>query len=172
MRPAYPIHQHGNIIADADIRRVPLTEGVDFFEELDKAIKLSWPRSRNMLILNFPANPTGQCVELPFSSGSLKWPEPGIWVVHDIAYGEIVFDGYQAPSILQVPGAKDIAVEAYSLSKSYNMPVWLSRFRGVIRRWSRRWKRMKSYLDATCLPRSRWRHCCRWAAGFVWTRFA
>ncbi|MEZ5535933.1 MAG: alanine transaminase [Thiolinea sp.] len=145
--PAYPIHPYGNIIADADIRHVPLTEGVDFFAELDKAIKLSWPKPK-MLILNFPANPTGQCVDLAFFERVVEVAkEHGIWVVHDIAYGEIVFDGYEAPSILQVPGAKDIAVESYSLSKTYNMPGWRVGFVCGNPTLVKALERMKSYLD-------------------------
>lgn len=145
--PSYPIHPYANIIADADIRHVPMTDDVDFFEELDKAIKLSWPKPK-MLILNFPGNPTGQCVELSFFERVIDIAkEHGIWVIHDIAYGEIVYDGYQAPSILQVPGARDIAVEAYSLSKSYNMPGWRVGFVCGNQTLVRALERMKSYLD-------------------------
>ncbi|MEJ2631192.1 MAG: aminotransferase class I/II-fold pyridoxal phosphate-dependent enzyme, partial [Acidihalobacter sp.] len=122
--PAYPIHPYGCVIAGADIRHVPMTPEVDFFHELERAIVESWPRPK-MLILNFPGNPTGQCVELDFFEKVIAIArEHGIWVVHDIAYAEIVFDGYRAPSILQVPDAKDVAVEFYSLSKTYNMPGW------------------------------------------------
>jgi len=145
--PAYPIHPYGSIIADADIRHVPLIEGVDFFEELEKAIRLSWPRPK-MLILSFPANPTGQCVDLPFFERVVEIArEYGIWVVHDLAYAEIVFDGYKAPSILEVPGARDIAVESYSLSKSYNMPGWRVGFMCGNPTLIRALERMKSYLD-------------------------
>jgi alanine-synthesizing transaminase len=122
--PAYPIHPYGVVIAGADIRHVPLTAGTDFFEELQKAIVDCWPKPK-MLILNFPGNPTSQCVELDFFEKVVAIAkEHNIWVVHDIAYADIVFDGYVAPSILQVPGAKDIAVEFFTLSKSYNMPGW------------------------------------------------
>ncbi len=122
--PAYPIHPYGFIIAGADVRHVPMVPDVDFFEELDKAIHESWPRPK-MLVLNFPGNPTTQCVELEFFERVVAiGKEHNIWVVHDLAYADIVFDGYKAPSILQVPGAEDIAVEFFSLSKSYNMPGW------------------------------------------------
>ena len=122
--PAYPIHPYGCVIAGAEVIYVPLTPDVDFFAELENAIKDAWPKPK-MLILNFPANPTTQCVELEFFAKVVAVArEHKIWIVHDIAYAEIVFDGYRAPSILQVPGAKDVAVEFYSLSKSYNMPGW------------------------------------------------
>ncbi|MDX1345531.1 MAG: alanine transaminase [Sedimenticolaceae bacterium] len=122
--PAYPIHPYGFVIAGADVRHVPLVPGVDFFEELEKAIVESWPRPK-MLVINFPGNPTTQCVELDFFERVVAIAkEHNIWVIHDIAYADIVFDGYKAPSIMQVPGAKEIAVEFFSLSKSYNMPGW------------------------------------------------
>lgn len=122
--PSYPIHPYGFVIAGADIRHVPMVDGVDFFEELVKAIKDSWPKPK-MLILNFPGNPTTQCVELEFFETVVAIAqEHQIWVVHDLAYADIVFDGYVAPSILQVPGAKEVAVEFFTLSKSYNMPGW------------------------------------------------
>jgi len=145
--PAYPIHPYGFIIAGADIRHVPLTPDVDFFAELESAIKNTFPRPK-MLVLNFPGNPTTQCVELEFFEKVVAIArEHQIWVVHDLAYGEIVFDGYKAPSILQVAGAKEVAVEFYSLSKSYNMPGWRVGFMcgnpvlvGAL-------ARIKSYLD-------------------------
>ena len=103
--PSYPIHPYGFVIANADIRHVPLVPGVDFFEELVRAIKEAWPKPK-LLVLNFPGNPTAQCVELEFFEKVVAIArEYGIWVVHDIAYADIVFDGYQAPSILQVEGA-------------------------------------------------------------------
>ena len=145
--PAYPIHPYGFIIAGADIRHVPLVPGLDFFEELEKAIKDSWPKPK-MLVLNFPGNPTTQCVELEFFEKVVKIArEHEIWIVHDIAYADIVFDGYKAPSILQVPGAKEIAVEFYSLSKSYNMPGWRVGFMCGNKTLVAALARMKSYLD-------------------------
>ena len=122
--PSYPIHIYGPVIAGADIRLIPMKVGVDFFEEMEKAIKDSYPKPK-MLILNFPSNPTTQCVDLGFFEKVIAMArEYGIFVVHDIAYADIVFDGYKAPSIMQVPGAKDVAVEFFTLSKSYNMPGW------------------------------------------------
>jgi alanine-synthesizing transaminase len=145
--PAYPIHPYGFIIAGADIRHVPLVPEIDFFVELEKAIKDSWPKPK-MLVLNFPANPTTQCVELDFFEKVVEIArEHGIWVVHDLAYAEIVFDGYQAPSIMQVPGAKEIAVEFYSLSKTYNMPGWRVGFMVGNPTLVAALARMKSYLD-------------------------
>ena len=145
--PAYPIHPYGFVIAGADIRHVQLTEDVDFFEQLEKAIRDSWPKPK-MLVLNFPGNPTTQCVELEFFEKVVEIArEHEIWVVHDIAYGEIVYDGYQPPSILQVKGAKDVAVEFYSLSKTYNMPGWRVGFMCGNKTLVAALARMKSYLD-------------------------
>ena len=145
--PAYPIHPYGFVIAGADIRHVPMTEDVDFFSELEKAIKDTWPKPK-MLVLNFPGNPTAQCVELDFFEKVVAIArEHQIWVIHDIAYGEIVFDGYKAPSILQVEGAKDVAVEFYSLSKTYNMPGWRVGFMCGNPTLVAALARMKSYLD-------------------------
>jgi alanine-synthesizing transaminase len=122
--PSYPIHIYGPVIAGADIRHVRNTPDVDFFEELERALKESFPKPK-MIILNFPGNPTTQCVDLSFFEKLLEIArEHGVYVVHDLAYADIVFDGYKAPSILQVPGAKDIAVEFFTMSKSYNMAGW------------------------------------------------
>jgi len=145
--PAYPIHPYGFIIAGADIRHVAMTPDVDFFEELEKAIKDSWPRPK-MLVLNFPGNPTTECVELEFFEKVVEiCREHEIWVIHDLAYADIVFDGYKAPSILQVEGARDVAVEFYSLSKSYNMPGWRVGFMCGNATLVAALARMKSYLD-------------------------
>ncbi len=145
--PAYPIHPYGFVIAGADIRHVPLLPGEDFFAELVKAIETSWPRPK-MLVLNFPANPTAMCVELNFFEKLVEIAkEHNIWVIQDIAYADIVFDGYVAPSILQVRGAKDIAVEFFSLSKSYNMPGWRVGFAAGNRELIGALARIKSYLD-------------------------
>jgi len=122
--PSYPIHIYGAVIAGADIRSVPLTEGVDFFAELEKAIRGSYPKPK-MMVLGFPSNPTAQCVELEFFERVVALAKKhDIFVVHDLAYADITFDGWKAPSIMQVPGAKDIAVEFFTLSKSYNMAGW------------------------------------------------
>jgi len=145
--PAYPIHPYGIVIAGADIRHVPLVEGGDFFSELEKAIKDTWPKPK-MLILNFPANPTAQCVDLGFFERVIAiCREHGIWVVHDLAYADLVYDGYEAPSILQVEGAREVAVESFSLSKSYNMPGWRVGFVCGNDKVIAALARMKSYLD-------------------------
>lgn len=145
--PSYPIHPYGFVIAGADIRHVPLVAGVDFFAELEKAIKGSWPKPK-MLVLNFPGNPTTQCVELDFFEKVIAIArEHEIWVVHDLAYADIAFDGYVAPSILQVPGAKEVAVEFFTLSKSYNMPGWRVGFMCGNHHLVEALARMKSYLD-------------------------
>ncbi|MCP4696115.1 MAG: alanine transaminase [Gammaproteobacteria bacterium] len=145
--PAYPIHPYGFVIAGADVRHVPLVPGVDFFAELVHAIIDSWPRPK-MLVLNFPANPTTQCVELDFFENVIDIARKHeIWVLHDLAYADIVFDGYVAPSILQVPKAKEIAVESFSLSKSYNMPGWRVGFMVGNPTLISALARIKSYLD-------------------------
>ncbi len=145
--PAYPIHPYGFVIAGADIRHVPLTPDVDFFAELEKAIRDSWPKPK-MLVLNFPANPTTQCVDLAFFEKVIAIArEHKIWVVHDLAYADIVFDGYVAPSILQVSGAKDIAVEFFTLSKSYNMPGWRVGFMCGNEKLVGALAKLKSYFD-------------------------
>ena len=122
--PSYPIHIYGPVIAGADILQVPLAPGIDFFAELEKAIRSRIPKPK-LLIINFPANPTAQCVELDFFERIVNLArEHGIYVVHDLAYADICFDGWQCPSIMQVKGAKDVAVEFFTMSKSYNMAGW------------------------------------------------
>jgi alanine-synthesizing transaminase len=145
--PSYPIHIYGPVIAGADIRHVPITPGGDFFADLERAIHDSWPKPK-MLILNFPANPTAQCVELPFFERIVALAKAhDIFVVHDLAYADIVFDGWKAPSIMQVPGAKDIAVEFFTLSKSYNMAGWRVGFMVGNPELVAALGRMKSYHD-------------------------
>jgi len=145
--PAYPIHPYGFVIAGADIRHVPLVPGVDFFGKLKEAIIDSWPRPK-MLVINFPGNPTTQCVELDFFQKVVDIArEYNIWVIHDLAYADIVFDGYKAPSILQVEGADEVAVEFFSLSKSYNMPGWRVGFMCGNKTLVAALARIKSYLD-------------------------
>ena len=145
--PAYPIHPFGFVIAGADVRHVPIGPGIDFFEELQKAIRDSWPKPK-MLLINFPSNPTSQCVDLEFFTKVIEIArEHEIWVIQDLAYADIVFDGYTAPSILQVPGAKDIAVEFFSMSKSYNMPGWRVGFMVGNPTLVKALARIKSYLD-------------------------
>ena len=122
--PSYPIHPYGFVIAGADIRHVPIVEGIDFFAELELAVTNSFPKPK-MLVLNFPGNPTTECVDIEFFQKIVNFAkEHKIWVIQDLAYADICFDGYKAPSILQIEGAKEVAVEFFSLSKSYNMPGW------------------------------------------------
>ena len=145
--PAYPIHPYGFVIAGADIRHVPIGPDIDFFSELNNAIRNSWPRPK-MLLLNFPSNPTTQCVELNFFENVVGIArEHGIYVVHDFAYADIVFDGYTAPSIMQVEGAREVCVEFFSLSKSYNMPGWRVGFMVGKAELVHALGRIKSYLD-------------------------
>ena len=122
--PSYPIHIYGAVIAGANIRSVRMTPGVDFFEELERAVRESIPKPK-MMVLGFPSNPTAQCVDLSFFERVVALAkEHDILVVHDLAYADITFDGYVAPSIMQVPGARDVAVEFFTMSKSYNMAGW------------------------------------------------
>jgi alanine-synthesizing transaminase len=145
--PAYPIHPYGVVISGADIRHVPMTPDVDFFVELESAIKNTYPKPK-MLIINFPGNPTAATAEIEFFERIVKIAkEEEIWIVHDIAYAEIAFDGYKPPSILQVEGAKDVAVEFYSLSKTYNMPGWRVGFMCGNKTLVAALARIKSYLD-------------------------
>ena len=145
--PAYPIHPYGFIIAGADVRHVPMTPEHDFFEELHKAIEESWPRPK-MLVVNFPGNPTTECVDLQFFERIIEIAKANnIWVVHDLAYAAISFDGYKAPSILQVKGAEEIAVEFYSMSKTYSMPGWRVGFMLGNKTLVAALAKIKSYLD-------------------------
>ena len=149
--PAYPIHPYGVVLAGADVRHVRFNPEPphyeSFFEELQKSIRETMPAPK-MLILNFPANPTTDCVDLPFFERVVAiCKEHKIWLVHDLAYADIVFDGYQAPSVLQVQGAKDVAVEFFTLSKSYNMPGWRVGFMAGNPTLVAALARIKSYLD-------------------------
>ena len=145
--PSYPIHPYGFVIAGADIRHVPMQSDEGVLVELEKAIKNTWPTPK-MLVLNFPSNPTTHCVELEFFERVIEIArEHEIWVVQDLAYADLVFDGYRAPSILQVPGAKDVAVEFFTLSKSYNMPGWRVGFCCGNPTLIKALARIKSYLD-------------------------
>tara|TARA_B110000014_G_C20126566_1_gene600781 strand:- start:6022 stop:7200 length:1179 start_codon:yes stop_codon:yes gene_type:complete len=145
--PSYPIHPYGFVIAGADIRHVPIGENIDFFSELENAIRNTFPRPK-MLILNFPSNPSTQCIELDFFERIIEIAKKeSIWVVQDFAYADITFDGYKAPSILQVKGAKEVAVEFFTLSKSYNMPGWRVGFCCGNELLLAALARMKSYFD-------------------------
>jgi alanine-synthesizing transaminase len=145
--PSYPIHIYGPVIAGANIRSVAIHNADHFLAELEQAIPLMYPRPK-MLILNFPANPTTQCVDLQFFERVVALcRQHGIWLVHDLAYADIVFDGYRAPSVLEVPGAKDVAVEFFTLSKSYNMPGWRMGFMVGNPELVSALARLKSYFD-------------------------
>ena len=145
--PSYPIHIYGPVIAGANIRSIPVHDSTAFLAELEHTIPLMVPRPK-MLILNFPANPTTQCVDLAFFARVVELcRQHQIWLVHDLAYADIVFDGYRAPSILEIPGAKDIAVEFFTLSKSYNMPGWRVGFMVGNPELVSALARLKSYFD-------------------------
>jgi alanine-synthesizing transaminase len=145
--PAYPIHPYSAILAGAEVRSIPTGKGIDFFDEMEKAYKSSWPRPR-MLIINFPHNPTTECVERDFFDKVVDFAtEHKIIVVHDLAYADLCFDCYKAPSFLQVPGAKDIGVEFFSLTKSYSMAGWRVGFCCGNRELVSALSKIKSYLD-------------------------
>ena len=146
--PSYPIHPYGAVIAGAEVIYIKVeSDDDDFFRSLDEAINNSWPTPK-MIIANFPSNPTTKCVDLNFLKELVRIAKKySIYLVHDIAYAEIVFDGYKAPSILQVEGAKDIAVEFYTLSKSYNMPGWRIGFMCGNKKLVNALSRIKSYMD-------------------------
>jgi alanine-synthesizing transaminase len=145
--PSYPIHIYGPVIAGANIRSIAIHDTAEFLQELEQSIPLMYPKPK-MLILNFPANPTTQCVEVSFFERVVALcREHGIYLVHDLAYADITFDGYRAPSIFEVPGAKDIAVEFFTLSKSYNMPGWRVGFMVGNAKLVAALARLKSYND-------------------------
>ncbi len=145
--PSYPIHIYGAIIAGADIRSVRMTPGVDFIAEVERAIRELIPKPK-MLILGFPSNPTAKCVELEFFERVVALArEHDMMVVHDLAYADIVFDGWKAPSIMQVPGARDVAVEFFTMSKSYNMAGWRVGFMVGNKDLVHALARIKSYHD-------------------------
>lgn len=145
--PSYPIHIYGAVIAGADIRSVRMTKDVDFFAECERAIRESIPKPK-MMILGFPSNPTAQCVELEFFERIVALAKQhDILVVHDLAYADITFDGWKAPSIMQVPGARDVAVEFFTMSKSYNMAGWRIGFMVGNKDLVNALARMKSYHD-------------------------
>jgi len=145
--PSYPIHIYGAIIAGADIRSVRMAPGVDFFAELERAIGELFPKPK-MLIIGFPSNPTAQCVELDFFEKVVALAKQhNILVVHDLAYADITFDGWKAPSIMQVPGARDVAVEFFTMSKSYNMAGWRIGFMVGNKDLVHALARIKSYHD-------------------------
>ncbi len=145
--PSYPIHIYGAIIAGADVRSVRITPGVDFFAELERAIGELIPKPK-MLVIGFPSNPTAKCVELDFFERVIAIArQHGILVVHDLAYADITFDGWKAPSIMQVPGAREVAVEFFTMSKSYNMAGWRIGFMVGNKELVHALARIKSYFD-------------------------
>ncbi|MFP3999053.1 MAG: alanine transaminase, partial [Desulfobacterales bacterium] len=145
--PTYPIHPYSAIISGADVRYIPLGPETDFFENLVNATKHTWPKPK-VMVLSFPHNPTTETVDLDFFQKIADFAkEHDILVIHDLAYADIVFDGYTPPSFLQAKGAKDVGVEFFSLSKSYNMPGWRVGFCVGNRETIAALKRIKSYLD-------------------------
>jgi alanine-synthesizing transaminase len=147
--PSYPIHIFGPVIAGSKVQSIAIedTDEATLLATLEHELPRMNPRPK-LLILNFPANPTTQCVDLSFFERLVPLcKELGIYIVHDLAYADLVFDGYRAPSILEVPGAKDIAVEFFTLSKSYNMPGWRVGFMVGNRKLVAALGRIKSYFD-------------------------
>ena len=145
--PTYPIHSYSVVIADGDLRSVPLVPGEDFFARLTETARLSWPKAK-LLILSFPHNPTTLCVDRDFFVKVVEFAkEHRLMVVHDFAYADISFDGYTPPSFLQAPGAKDVGVEFFSMTKSYNMAGWRLGFCCGNRDMVTALARIKSYLD-------------------------
>ena len=145
--PTYPIHTYAFILANGDVIHVPLSADVDFFDALLDAFKRNWPRPK-VMIINFPHNPTTLVVGIDFFEKVVDFAkEHNLIVIHDFAYGDIVFDGYKAPSFLQVPGAKDVGIEFFTLSKSYNMPGWRVGFAVGNAEIINALARIKSYQD-------------------------
>ena len=145
--PTYPIHSYSVVIADADLRSVPLEPGGDFFGRLEETAKLAWPKAK-LLILSFPHNPTTTCVDRAFFERVVAFArEHRLMVVHDFAYADLAYDGYRPPSFLEAPGAKDVGVELFSLTKSYNMAGWRLAFCCGNRQMVHALARIKSYLD-------------------------
>lgn len=145
--PSYPIHIYGSIIAGADVRSVRMGPGIDFFSEFERVVTETTPKPK-LMILGFPSNPTAQCVDLDFFEKLVALAKKhGVYIVHDLAYADIVYDGFKAPSIMQVPGAKDVAVEFFTMSKSYNMAGWRIGFMVGNRELVGALTRIKSYHD-------------------------
>ena len=145
--PAYPIHPYSVIIAGGEVRSVPIGPGINFLEELEKAYKNTWPRPK-LLIINFPHNPTTEVVDLEFFKSVVDFAkENKLIVIHDFAYADLIFDNYKASSFLQIPGARDVGVEFFSLTKSYSMAGWRVGFCVGNRKLVGALIKMKSYLD-------------------------
>src|SRR3990172_2191693 len=145
--PAYPIHAYAVVIADGDLRSVPLTGGEDFFAKLEEAVRLAWPKPK-LLVLNFPHNPTTVVTDRAFFERVVDFAkEHKLLVIHDFTYADLTFDGYRAPSFLAIPGAKDVGVEFFTLTKSYNMAGWRLGFACGNASMINALARIKSYLD-------------------------
>jgi len=145
--PTYPIHQYSIVIANADLRVVPLRPGEDFFASLQETVRQCWPRPK-LLLLSFPHNPTTTVVDLEFFHRVVDFARAhSLFVVHDFAYADLFFDGYEPPSLLQVPGAKEVGVEFFTLSKSYDMPGWRVGFACGNAEALTALARLKSYFD-------------------------
>ncbi|HBK79055.1 MAG TPA: alanine transaminase [Nitrospinae bacterium] len=145
--PTYPIHTYAIVLANGIVVHVPLAQGDDFFNNLTDVIRPIWPRPK-ILILSFPHNPTTVCVDIGFFEKLVAFAkEYNLILIHDFAYADLGFDGYQPPSMLEVPGAKDVGVELFSLSKSYSMPGWRIGFAVGNHQIIEALRRIKSYLD-------------------------
>lgn len=145
--PAYPIHPYASIIAGADVRRIPIGKGRDFFEDMTVAVRHTWPKPK-LLIINYPHNPTTECVDISFFQRIVDFAkENDLYVIHDLAYADFTFDGYEAPSFLQADGAKDVGVEFFSLTKSYSMAGMRVGFCCGNPDMVQALTRIKSYLD-------------------------
>ncbi|WP_147821332.1 aminotransferase class I/II-fold pyridoxal phosphate-dependent enzyme [Salidesulfovibrio onnuriiensis] len=145
--PAYPIHPYASVIAGADVRRIPIGKGRDFFEDMTVAVRHTWPKPK-LLIINYPHNPTTECVDVNFFQRIVDFAkENDLYVIHDLAYADFTFDGYEAPSFLQADGAKDVGVEFFSLTKSYSMAGMRVGFCCGNPDMVQALTRIKSYLD-------------------------
>ncbi len=145
--PTYPIHTYATVLAGGNVRGIPMSKDRDFFEDLRLATAQTWPKPK-VMILSFPANPTTATVDLDFFEKVVAFAkEHNIFIIHDFAYADLAFDGYQPPSIMQVPGAKDCCVEFFSMSKSYSMAGWRVGFCVGNKEAVHALARIKSYLD-------------------------
>ncbi|EMG38542.1 aspartate/tyrosine/aromatic aminotransferase [Desulfocurvibacter africanus PCS] len=145
--PAYPIHPYASIIAGADVRRIPIGKGRNFIDDLQVAMRQTWPQPK-LLIINYPHNPTTECVDIAFFQRIVDFAKDNkLLVIHDFAYADFTYDGYKAPSFLQAEGAKDVGVEFFSLTKSYSMAGWRVGFCCGNREMVQALTRIKSYLD-------------------------
>jgi len=145
--PSYPIHIYAPVLAGAEVRRAPISSRDDYFEVLERMFRNSWPRPR-VIIVSFPHNPTTTCVDIGFFEQLVAFAhEHGVFVVHDFAYADVSFDGYVPPSLLEVPGAKDVGVELYTLTKGHSMPGWRVGFVVGNPEAVAALAKLKSYLD-------------------------